>query len=50
MPRRLDLDRLLRAELWQGPPTAQGPTGAGRTRMTNQQDNRKLTFVMPKAC
>jgi hypothetical protein len=43
------LGRLLRAELWQGPPTAQGPAGTGRTRMTYQQGNRKLTFVMPKA-
>ncbi|WP_147446589.1 hypothetical protein [Corallococcus sp. CA047B] len=41
------LSHILRGETWQGPPTAQKPAGAGRTRMTYQQGSRKLTFMMP---
>ncbi|NTX35902.1 hypothetical protein HUA78_15750 [Myxococcus sp. CA033] len=43
------LGLILRSELWQGPPVAQGNAGAGRTRMTYQQGKRKLTFVVPTA-
>jgi hypothetical protein len=41
------LDRLLRGETWQGPPTGQEPAGSGRTRMTYHQGKRRLTFVIP---